>query len=227
MRAWQLAQAGSARCRTMASRSESCFAGLVALGLERRNVGRRRRRRRCQQILQNILAAQHRRGPRRIRGQQSGCCPAPAIRRADCLPERSPAGTRCREYWEFRSAWPAARSRRYSWRSAAPSRCDFRAGCCPGTDRFPARRTAASPSSKSRNRNRSGALTSTSRRYSHCAAKFVTIDSERGSASMRCTCCSSTSGCLQLAGRPRRSAARRPECCSTRRTTGARPVPDR
>ena len=33
-----------------------------------------------------------------------------------------------------------------------------------------------------------------SRRYSHCAAKLVTSDSERGSASIRRTCCSSTFG---------------------------------
>ncbi len=33
-----------------------------------------------------------------------------------------------------------------------------------------------------------------SRRYSHWAAKFVTSDSARGSASIRRTCCSSTFG---------------------------------
>ena len=40
----------------------------------------------------------------------------------------------------------------------------------------------------------SGSFTATSRKNSHCAAKFVTIDSERESASMRCTCARSTPG---------------------------------
>ena len=61
MRAWQLAQAGLARCCTIASRRDKLLAGFVAFGLQRRNVGRRRRRRRRQQILQNPFAAQHRR----------------------------------------------------------------------------------------------------------------------------------------------------------------------
>ena len=51
--------------------------------------------------------------------------------------------------------------------------------------------------------------------------------SERGSASIRRTCRSSTAGSRQLARAPPGRAARRRECCSRGRTTGATPARDR
>ena len=63
------------------------LAGCRSCGIQRRNIRRRRRRRRGQQILQNILAPQHRLRCASNRTSAAGCCPAPTVRRADCPPE--------------------------------------------------------------------------------------------------------------------------------------------
>ena len=65
-RAWQLAHAGFLRCSSIRSRTDSGLAAFVVF-LERRHVRRRRRRRRAEDVLENPLAAQHRRRAVRIR----------------------------------------------------------------------------------------------------------------------------------------------------------------
>ena len=62
---------------------------------------------------------------------------------------------------------------------------------------------------------------------SHWLAKLSTSACERGSRSIRRTCCSSTAGIAAACRAPPRPAARRPECCSTGRTTAATPGRDR
>ena len=71
---------------------------------------------------------------------------------------------------------------------------------------------------------RTGALAGKFRRYSNWAAKFFTSASDRGSASMRRTCCSSTVGLLSLPCPASRSVRRR-GCCSTGKTINAKPTP--
>ncbi len=67
MRAWQFAQTGFARCFSSASRTGYRRARLV-LRLEAvRHVRRRRRHRRAQDVVENELAAQHRRRAVRLR----------------------------------------------------------------------------------------------------------------------------------------------------------------
>ena len=70
-----------------------------------------------------------------------------------------------------------------------------------------------------------GCLLRRLRKYSHWPAKFSTSACAFGSASMRRTCRSSTAGFFSSPWPPRR-AVRRPECCSTGRTTAATPARD-
>ena len=66
MRAWQLAHTGLARCRSSISRTDRGLAdlALVEVGV---HVGRRRRHRRRQDVLEQPLAANGRRRARRVR----------------------------------------------------------------------------------------------------------------------------------------------------------------
>ena len=98
---------GSCRCCSSRSRTDAGCAALAVL-LQRRHVRRRRRRRRAEKVVEQPLAAQHRRRAVRIRrdGQDAALAEqpaAPARRRA------SRAGSGCRRRSGCRSAAPAAR----------------------------------------------------------------------------------------------------------------------
>ena len=63
---WHAAQAGFLRCSSMRSRTVVDLAAFIAF-LQRGHVGRRRGRRSSHNVLEDPFAAQHRRGPRRVR----------------------------------------------------------------------------------------------------------------------------------------------------------------
>ena len=80
----QLVAAGAGRAGAVRSiRSRSVFGAASVLRLERRHVGERRRRRRAEQVLENPLAAQHRRRAIGVRGHHQDRAlaeqPAPRI----------------------------------------------------------------------------------------------------------------------------------------------------
>ena len=189
--------------------------------LERRHIGRRRRRRHAEDVLEDPFAAAHRRGARGVRRHRQNAA----------LPEQAAALAVLRQ----RDA-------------PEPIAVDVRNAVVPGeplveervvgveqvehaavflddaleeqlglaAERLPqvVVEVGKQPQVRAR-RRRDSAGTATG------SAKFVVSASARGSASMRRTCCSSTAGSLQRAALGGRRAARRPGCCSTGRTTGA------
>ena len=111
--------------------------------------------------------------------------------------------------------------------SAGRARCGPRARCCRRTARSRAGTPGAGVVEVREDDLRPAPALGRLRRNSHCPAKFLTNASDRGSASIRRTCCASTAGILELPLRRERRAARRRECCSTGRTTAATPARDR
>ena len=104
---WQLAHTGFARCSSIRCAHRR---GLpVSLALSRgRHVRRRRRRRRAEQIVENPLAAQHRRRAVRVATSRSACCPGRAAR-AGLVGHVHAPEVAARRRSESRSAAPAAR----------------------------------------------------------------------------------------------------------------------
>ena len=227
MRAWQLAQAGLARCWIIASRIGKRLAGFAAFRLQRRNVRRRRRRRRCEQILQHPLAAQHRRRPGRVGGERQDAS------LAQQSAARAAGGKRDAPEIAALHVGNAVVLGQPLIDERVVGRQQFEHAAILAQDAveeqlgFPLERRRAGSRRNRGTAARPAVLASMSRRYSHCAAKLVTSDSERGSASMRRTCCSQNRRIAQLPAAGRRPAIRRRECCSRERRKGARPVPDR
>ena len=193
----QLVAAGAGRVRAvlrhpLAHREHAAFGVGV---LQRRHVGRRRRRRRAEDVLENPLAAQDRRRAVGVRGHRQDAAVAEQAAAHAGLARARRGGTGCRRRWGCRSAWPAARSRTCSWRAAGRARCGPRGRCSAKNSSVSRRNAWRRLSSKSGNCRASGLTAARLRRYSHWPAKLVTSASARRSASMRRTCRSSTSGC--------------------------------
>ena len=105
--------------------------------LERRHVGRRQRRRAAEQVLEDPLAADHRRRPVRVRrDQQQAAVPEQTATGIALRPAR--AGSPDRRRSECRSAWPAARSRTCSRRRADRAPIDLRGRRTRRASPFPA-----------------------------------------------------------------------------------------
>ena len=183
-----------ARCSASRSRTERVDDDRIVL--QRGHVGGGRRWRCAENVLQDPLAANHGRGAGRVGGHGQNAPlaeqPAPhAVRR-----RARRAGTGCHRRAGFRNAGRAVRSGTCSPTSADRARCDPRAGRSRRRARSPRRNACRRLSSKSGNKRRSGVIDSRLRRCSHWSAKLLTRVRERGSASIRRTCCSSTSGLL-------------------------------
>ncbi len=187
---------GAVHLHPLARGEQLAVLGLAGL-LERRDVGRRRRRRRAEQHLHHPLAAQHRRGAVGERGLHQHRRPGRAGRGA-CGRDRAPCGTAGRPRPGSRSDGPAARSRTCS------RRCRDRAGCASRRTRSLKKVSvssfiaAAMLSSKFGKKFGSGWTLSRSWSRSHWAAKRVPSAAARGSASMRRACFSSTPGAVSL-----------------------------
>ena len=85
MREWHELHSGLARCRAISSRTVGSFPLKSLLRLfKRRDVRRRGRRGRAQEVIQNELAPLHRRGSGRVGGHQQDRRHASARRRGGC-----------------------------------------------------------------------------------------------------------------------------------------------
>ena len=189
--------------------------------LEQRHVGRRRRRRRAEHVLEHPLAADDGRGAIGVRRHHQHAAlaeqpQAPLVRRARL------AGSAARTRPARRSASRRARSGTCSRPSSDRGRCDPRSTMLAKKSSVSVLQPLAQVVVEVRKARRSSARsrrgcagTATGRRNCRRARRAF------GSASMRATCASIHLRLRQLAGARQRRAARRPECCSTGRTTGA------
>ena len=98
---WQLAHVGLRRCISSRARSERLLAGLVLLSV--RHVRRRRRRRRAEDVLEDPLAAQHRRRAVRIRRHRQDAALTEQAAALVALVSVT-RGSGCRRRWGCRSA---------------------------------------------------------------------------------------------------------------------------
>ena len=157
----------------------------------------------------------------------SGGCPGRAGRRASVVGQRDAPEVARRRRSESRSAAPAARSRTCSRRSAARRRCDPRAAGSRRTARSPAG-TPRAGSRRSRGTDpASGATSRMFRSTSHWPAKFSTSAFDARIGQHAPDLLLEHGRILQPPALGRRRAARRRECCSRGRTTGATPARDR
>ncbi len=191
---------------------------------QRRHVRRRVRRRHAQERLQEPLAARDRRRAGRVRRHRHQRALAQqAAAHVERRRQRDPAELRPVDVRDAVVLGQPLVDERVVGRQqvhdaavlvddAAEEQLRSRAGT-------PARRL----SSKSGKMSTTGSLAAQAADVPATGpVKFATSASDRGSASMRRTCASSTAGSFSRPARRRRSA-RRPECCSTGRTPGARP----
>ena len=172
---------------------------LFRLG-QRRDIGRRRRRRRAENVRQDVLAALDGRRARRIRRDRQDAA-LPKQSRTVRIRHGLPCGNATRRRSGSRRTSPDPHWRTCSPPSTYAGRCDPDASRTQGTSRVSRRNSSRMLSVKSGNELGSGTSFFKSRRYNHCAAKLVTSAADRSSASIRLTCCWSTSGVAQLSGR--------------------------
>ena len=188
---------GFFRCASIRSRTDRGRAVLAAL-LQRRDIGRRRRRRRAEHVLEQPLAPQHGRGPVGIRRHRQDAALAEQAA-AIAVGEGHAPEVAAVDVRESGSAARAARSRTCSWPSAGRRRCDPRAAELPTNSRVSCRRASRRFSSKSGNASTSGTTPASLPSLSHWLAKLSTSACDADRASIRRTCCSSTAGLLELA----------------------------